>query len=84
MAEVRLHAQVLLPVQQAKMAVQAYPWPTDTLAVCSLILEEIGPLQPRQGQAATPNTQVLLQRMTGSSPFLSLAGPRATVHAPAV
>jgi hypothetical protein len=74
--------QVLLPIQQAKMAVQAYPWPTDTLAICCLILEEIGEMQSEKGQASFPNTQDLLQRVTGHSPFLSLAGARANTHVP--
>eukprot|EP00884_Botryococcus_braunii_P002721 jgi/Botrbrau1/1244/Bobra.0163s0037.1 len=80
--ELAFYHTVLLPIQQAKMSVQAYPWPTDTLAICCLILEEIGEMQPEKGQSAIPSTQDLLQRVTGSSPFLSLAGARANTHVP--
>ncbi len=70
--------QILLPLQQAKMAVQSYPWCSDTLALCQLIVEEIGEYPVEEGHNAPPSHLSILSKVTANSPFLSLTGMRAT------
>ena len=66
--------QILTPLQQARMQVAAYPWPTDSLAICSIVAEETG----QAGQLAQPGQDDFMALLTGlpdRSPFRALATP---------
>ena len=66
--------QILTPLQQARMQVAAYPWPTDSLAICSIVAVETG----QAAQIAEPGQDdfmALLMGLPNRSPFRALATP---------
>ena len=66
--------QILTPLQQARMQVAAYPWPTDSLAICSIVAVETG----QAAQHAEPGQDdfmALLMGLPDRSPFRALATP---------
>ena len=67
--------QILTPLQQAKMQVASYPWPTDSLAICGIVAEETR-LAGQGGQVPVQEDfMALLTGLPDKSPFRALAAP---------
>jgi hypothetical protein len=68
------YAQVLTPLQQARIQVASYPWPTDSLAICALIAHDMGD-RGAQAQDMQVDYTTLLTGLPEKSPFRALAAP---------
>lgn len=59
-------------VTAARLYVAAFPWPVDTLAICSKIVQQGGSASTR-GASSNYNFRQLLQQSTSLSPFRAIA-----------
>ena len=59
-------------VTAARLYVAAFPWPVDTLAICSKIVQQGGPSSTRAA-SSNYNFRQLLQQSTSLSPFRAIA-----------
>ena len=67
--------QILTPLQQARMQVAAYPWPTDSLAICGIVAAETGLAGQDWPVPVQDDFMALLTGLPDKSPFRALAAP---------
>jgi hypothetical protein len=67
--------QILTPLQQARMQVESYPWPTDSLAICNIVAEESSLVGQGEQQHEQADFMALLTGLPDRSPFRALATP---------
>lgn len=74
-ANICFAVQILTPLQQARMQVASYPWPTDSLAICNIVAEESSHMGQGGQQHGQADFMALLTGLPDRSPFRALATP---------